>query len=87
MPAIQAVTLFQRSGLRGFRLFGYAGLGTVKLEKQRRRFAIAQLRIMIDAVHHDVVDEFDPRDRNGRLDHGDGRVHRIAQPVEAADRG
>ena len=42
--------------LRRFGLFGNGGFGAMEFKEQGRRFAIAKLRMAIDAAHHDVVE-------------------------------
>ena len=65
-PFKAAAAMLGGDRLRQLGLLGDGALRAVEFEEQRRRLAIAELGVGIDAAHHDVVEQLDARDRNGR---------------------
>ena len=43
------------------------------------------MRVAIDGIDHDLVEQLDPRDGNPELDRGDDGLHRTFQRVERTD--
>jgi hypothetical protein len=74
---------FDRGGL-----FGNISIAVaVELEEERRRGGIRRLRVLVDRVHQDVVEQLDARHRDAELDRGDHGIDRPSDRLEGADRG
>ncbi len=62
------------------------GIGAVKLEEQRRRDPVVELRILVDGVDLGFVEQLDSRHRHAALDRQDHRVDGGVDRWEGAHR-
>ena len=71
---------------RGRLIGDVASAVAVEFEEQRRRDRITGLRIAVDGVELDLVEQLDPGDRDAELNRRDDRFHRTLDRVERAHR-